>query len=365
MLGYVLSLQPMKKYAIVAALFTLLLSACSTDFDIAADYEETLVVYGLLDASQDTQYIRISRGFISADRSALEVALEPDSIYYLADQLAVTIERESDGAVFTFTEDRSIAKDTGVFGVAPHLVYALPQKLEANDAFRLRIENTVTGKIVTSYTSMVDSFRLTQPSDIQAFEFTTSLVSKFPNGLPQNIEVTFTAPVDGKVYDVAVRFYYRQWEGAVVGPGDTMFVEYLFEKGLVSASLAGANPNPGGQPVVARYFGQDLLSYIASELSANPNITREPLQLPLEYVYYAGGQDLYDMIRTSQGGTGITALEAKPIYSNIEGGYGVFSSRFSKTRPNVGINTPSKDSLACGQLTRALNFNVDVPTSCN
>lgn len=353
----------MKKLVILSALFSLLFSACSTDFDVAADYEETMVVYGLMDASQDTQYIRISRGYISQDRSALQIALEPDSIYYLGDQLSVTIERVSDGAVFTFVEDLSIPKDSGIFATAPHLIYMLPQRLSNTEAYRLKVENTVTGKVLTSYTDMVDTFRLTQPSDILAFPFTTSLVSQLPNGNPQSVEVVFNAPPDGKVYDVAVRFYYRQWEGAVVGGGDTMYVEYLFEKGLTSTSVG--TTNPGGQQMIARYYGQDLISFIGSELSENPSITRMPLELPLEYVYYAGAQDLYDMLRSTQGQTGITALEASPLYSNIEGGYGVFSSRYSKTRPEVGISTPSKDSLACGQFTRSLNFEVDVPTSCN
>lgn len=355
----------MKKFVILAALSTLLLNACSTDFNVTANYEETLVVYGLMDASQDTQYIRISRGFISEDRSALEVALEPDSIYYLAQQLNVSIERVSDGAKYTFIEDRNLVKDSGIFATAPHLVYILPLKLQADQAYRLRVENMQTGKLVTGITPMVDSFRLTQPSDVLAFEFTTNLVNKLPNGTPQPIEVSFSAPVDGKVYDVAVRFYYRQWEGAVSGPGDTMFVEYLFDKGLTSNSLSSTNPNPGGQPIVARYNGQDLLSYLSSELSANPNITREPLALPLEYVYYAGGQDLYDLLRTVQGQSGITALEATPIYTNLEGGYGIFSSRYSKSRSRIGISTLSKDSLACGQATRALNFSVNVATSCD
>lgn len=354
----------MKNFAILVAIFSVLLSACSTDFDVTADYEETTVVYGLMDASKDTQYIRISRGYISEDRSALEIALEADSIYYLANQLNVSIERVSDGAVFNFVEDRSLPKDTGMFATVPHLIYMLPQRLSFTDAYRLRVENTVTGKLITGYTTMVDSFRLTQPSDVLAFPFTTSLVSKLPNGNPQQVEVAFTAPEDGKVYDVAVRFYYRQWEGAVVGAGDTMFVEYLFQKSLTSTTI-GANNNPGGQPLIARYAGQDLLAFIGSELSVNPNITRMPLELPLEYVYYAGGQDFYDMLRSAQGESGITALEARPIYTNLDGGYGVFSSRYSKKRPQVGINPASKDSLACGQFTRALNFDVDVPTSCN
>lgn len=355
----------MKHLAVFVTLATLLFSACSTDFDVTADYEETIVVYGLMDASADTQYIRISRGYISEDRSALEIAQEPDSIYYLANQLQVSIQRVSDGATFNFTEDRSITKDSGIFATAPHLIYVLPQRLNFNDSYRLLVNNSVTGKQLTAITQLVDSFRLSQPSDVLAFPFTTNLVSKFPNGNPQPVEVSFTAARDGKVYDMAVRFYYRQWEGAVTGPGDTMMVEYFFERNLTSNSFAGNDPNPGTQNMIGRYTGNDLFSYMSSTLSKNPNITREPLELPLEYVYYAGAESFYDLLRSSLGQSGITALEASPIYSNIEGGYGLFSSRYSKIRPQVGINAATKDSLKCGRFTRDLNFIVDVPTSCN
>jgi len=42
---------------------TLLLSACSTDLDVIGDYKETMIVYGLLDQAQDTQYVKINKAF--------------------------------------------------------------------------------------------------------------------------------------------------------------------------------------------------------------------------------------------------------------------------------------------------------------
>ena len=37
----------------------MLFSACETDFDVNAEWEEITVVFGLLDQSQEKQYIRI------------------------------------------------------------------------------------------------------------------------------------------------------------------------------------------------------------------------------------------------------------------------------------------------------------------
>ena len=41
----------------------MLFSACETDFDVNAEWEETTVVFGLLDDSKDIQYIKINKAF--------------------------------------------------------------------------------------------------------------------------------------------------------------------------------------------------------------------------------------------------------------------------------------------------------------
>jgi hypothetical protein len=39
-------------------------SSCSTDIDLNAPYQKTAVVFGLLDAQQDTQWVRINRTWL-------------------------------------------------------------------------------------------------------------------------------------------------------------------------------------------------------------------------------------------------------------------------------------------------------------
>ena len=38
-------------------------NACSTDVELYADYKDIPVIYGLLDATADTNYVRINRAF--------------------------------------------------------------------------------------------------------------------------------------------------------------------------------------------------------------------------------------------------------------------------------------------------------------
>ena len=54
----------MKKNTFLFLLSLILFSSCETDFNVNADWEEVMVVYGLLDQSQDKQYIRVNKAFL-------------------------------------------------------------------------------------------------------------------------------------------------------------------------------------------------------------------------------------------------------------------------------------------------------------
>ena len=77
----------MKKLLLSLSLLAALMgfNACSTDVELYADYKDIPIVYGLLDASQDTNYIRINRAFSGSNDhpvNAHEIALIADSSNY-------------------------------------------------------------------------------------------------------------------------------------------------------------------------------------------------------------------------------------------------------------------------------------------
>ena len=60
-------------------------NACSTDVELYADYKDIPVIYGLIDAEQDTNYVRINRAFSGSNDNPInanEVALIADSCNY-------------------------------------------------------------------------------------------------------------------------------------------------------------------------------------------------------------------------------------------------------------------------------------------
>jgi hypothetical protein len=56
-------------------------SSCEEDVDLIGNFEETAVVYGLLNMKDSVHYIKINRAFIGPGNS-LEIAQIPDSSYF-------------------------------------------------------------------------------------------------------------------------------------------------------------------------------------------------------------------------------------------------------------------------------------------
>lgn len=72
----------MRRLSVLVALAaTAGLAACSTDVDLYAGYREVPVVYGILDASADTNYVKITRA-LYAPGDAYQAAANPDSSNY-------------------------------------------------------------------------------------------------------------------------------------------------------------------------------------------------------------------------------------------------------------------------------------------
>ena len=82
--------------------FGLLLSACSNDFEVTAPWKDIPVVYAILSPQDTAHYIRIEKAFIDPDKSALEIARIPDSLYYPENAISVFLERTENQSSFHY-----------------------------------------------------------------------------------------------------------------------------------------------------------------------------------------------------------------------------------------------------------------------
>ena len=111
----------MKKITTFVILFALFFVACETEFEVSADWKEVAVVYGLLDQSNDQQYIKINKAYLGIG-DALQMASVADSINYNPADLEVKIIKVKDGAFGSidlldsiYLDTTLIAKDDGLF----------------------------------------------------------------------------------------------------------------------------------------------------------------------------------------------------------------------------------------------------------
>ena len=107
-------------------LIIIIIIGCDTDFDVNADWKETTVVYGLLDASLDTQYIRINKGYLG-NMSAIDMAQYSDSIHFDPDYLEVKLHKLlfMDTLMSINLSDTIVDKEEGLFNLFTILLIKL------------------------------------------------------------------------------------------------------------------------------------------------------------------------------------------------------------------------------------------------
>lgn len=323
--------------ACAAFFVSVLLFSCSNDLDITADYKETTIIYGLLNQTDSVQYVQVFKGFLDENTSALVLAQNPDSVFY-DDSVEVKL---NDGSQ-TFLLERIIGPNraAGVFVDSPNYVYRLASPIAEDRQYSLTFTNTRTGHVVTAHTPVVKDFDITFPPE--------ELLVNFAVATPVNVQ--WRSAENGKVYQLAIRFSYEEWNVNTPSDRDTVYVDWPIFNQQIS------NTTAGGENMSFKIDGQSFYSFLKSNIEANPDLQRQTVEYPLEFRFFVGGEELYNYIRVNTAQSGITSLSIKPEYTNVAGGIGIFSSRYNTSRVNVGLSQRSLDSLSCGSLTKNLNF---------
>lgn len=324
-------MQHVKKKYLLFLAASGMLPGCSNKLNIAADYKEVTIVYGLLNQAESVHYVQVFKGFLDENINALSIAGNADSVFY-DDSLEVKID---DGSRVHILE-RIIGtnRDKGIFIDSPNYVYRFTGRLLENAIYKLTVVNKRTNHIVTAQTPIVKDFVISRPSALVEINLATSS----PN------EVVWRTAENGKVYQLTMRFYYEQWLADSPSEKDILFIDWLLFDNYVSEERE------------YKFIGPEFLIFLGSQLQANPNIMRRALDAPLEFRFYVGAADLYEYIRAGSAQTGITSLQVSPEYTNVHNGLGIFSSRFYKYQRGIRLSTPSLDSLSCGRFTKDLNF---------
>lgn len=297
--------------------------SCRTDVDLFADYKEVPVVYGLLDADADTNFIIIKRAFMPEDNPFQYVSV-PDSTSYpgrLDVRLVEYVDGETSREIILDTITK-YNKEPGIFPYPKQTMYYTVEQLHRNTVsheYSYRLLAVVKGDTIRAKTAMVgdDGFEIWSR---------TANFSVIPdNTYPKKLY--FYPAQNGVLYQLGVSFTFREQRGE---GNDSVPRTMYWDLGVYRIEDLWLNSDGLYQVNYAwGTFYMNLREFLGADTVA-PGVNRYIGDWPITFYICAGGREMEDYLVIS----GVTGDEVQNQldYSPIEGGVGLFSSRCYRTQ---------------------------------
>ena len=337
------------RFILFLYIFIAVLSSCSTDVDLYADYKDTAIIYAMLNYKADTNYVKITRAFCGTNDNPInanEVALIYDSSNYDEKLDARLVEYKSTHGNYYEPTHRELILDTltihnkeeGVFYSPDQVVYYTAEPLRSGNnqqkyKYRL-VAVKPDGDTITALTTMVGGEDFAIVSGSAGFQIAQTEATG---------KIVFRAEGATNVYEVTMRFnYLEQHEGQTM---KNKSISRSFGTKLLSEYAKVENTENS-------YYEEYSLNWLFNELanaidgdtvvdSNHPNVVRYIGSFVI--TISAAGEDLYYYFLANEAQQGSLA-GIYSFYSNIEGGYGLFSSRTTIER-QLGLTSGAKRDL--------------------
>lgn len=308
--------------AIIALIGLVSLQSCKDDIEVAGEFIETAVVYGLLDQSDSLHYIKITRAFIGPG-NAIDIAQIPDSSYFTS--VSGTVTELSSGRVFQLRDTVVLNKDeNGIFYAPEQKLYYFDNThltssnttgaaLDENSKFRLDLNINNGLFSVTGETELVTGLSSNISTQSQPFKFVDNL-DQFKS---TTISVTNSGTNNHKAYQInaTVEINFDEYQGAVA-------TSKKFKWNLGDAESSNTT-------LAFTASGSTFYELIKANCTNNSAITNRRL-ISMNTVITGGSEVLYRYIQSTKPTSGLA--QSKPVYTNLEasGGHpvvGIFSAR--------------------------------------
>lgn len=307
-------------------------NACTTDVDLYSEYKDIPVIYGLLDATVDTNYVRVNRAFLGNNEqhiNANEVALIADSCNYPGKLKAYIVEYKNvygneyqpTGDTLTLDTTTLHNKEEGLFYSPNQKVYFTTDKEKfannnGHSQYKYKLVVFKGNDTISAETGIVGG---------EGFKIATYSLHFTSNPSDNVGKIKFTAADNAVFYDV--KFVFNYHESINGGPMVDKQVSYS----CGSRGVDGLNSENG--LYFFTYSNNILFNLLETAIGGDtvydvnhPNVVRSFDKYPIEIRLAAGGDELYNYIQVNaQSGFS----QAVPDYTNVKGGYGVFSSRIN------------------------------------
>ncbi|MCO6479281.1 MAG: DUF4249 family protein [Phaeodactylibacter sp.] len=333
----------MKNNLIFTLLLTLiLLSSCSTDFELEAEWKDIPIVYSFLSVQDTAHYVRVEKAFLEPGGNALEIAKIPDSIYY--QDITVELVNLTSGKSFIMERvdgnEEGYPKEDGLFATEPNVLYKLRAEdagLEEGDEVRVVVNRGGIDEPAFAETRIlgeIETNRFNPPERINRTRYNAPL------------NIAWTPDEYARIFDI--RFFFNYLERL---PGETEFSPKS-AAWVVNRSVF-APENDGGL-ITYEASWESFYQALATQIPVVEGAQRVIEGMSLQVT--GAGDELYQFVRVSRANTGITSAQSIPTYTNVEGGLGIVTSRYSVLRQGLVFADEALDSLQTGIYTRNLNF---------
>lgn len=318
-----LLLRTMKKLfsaGIIAIVALLGFTSCEEDIKLSGDFQETAIVYGLLDVSDSLHMIKITRAFIGPGNS-LDFANIPDSSYF--NSVEATISEKVNGIVvrsWTLQDTVVDNKETNGIWYAPDqkLYYFSTigdSPLNKDAVYDLDIVVNGGEFEISGSTSIVYGLATTASQSTYSFKFAQGLADYKNASVAVN---TGTGNNKAAVINTKLEIGYEEITGI-----DTVVRVFDWDLGEQEVATVESIKNFAAQ-------GEVFYDLIKRHIESNDNPICDKRNMSyMRIKITGGGLDLYNYMVVNEPSSAIA--QTKPTYTNLEASnghtvIGIFSS---------------------------------------
>ena len=335
----------MKNYFWSILLIASIISSCKTDFELNAPYKTIPVVYGLLDQSLDTQFIKINKSFLGNSNNANFASINDCTQF---ESLKAFIEQydQNDRVVRTDTLKEMMFGnlDPGIFYEDSQKIYYLetplalapPAPEEPNDFFNedytYKLNVSVPDKNLnfSAQTDLVNrplifDFLSKITLQLNGFRCADNDLATTDEYFDQRLDWETT--LNGKRYELVLRFAYV--EHFLNGDTAQKFIDW---------DLGGQTSvnTDGGENMFKVVSGSSFFEMLQGRLSSydlEKQVEKRTFNSKaIEFILTAGNEDLNTYMQVNEPVTSV--VTERPIFTNVENGIGLFASKFTMSSKN-------------------------------
>ena len=383
----------MRTYFFTLIILVSFFSSCKTDFEINAPFKLTPVVYGVLDQSLDTQFIKINKAFLGSGNNIEYAAINDCTLF---DSILAVLEAYDNGVlvdVDTLKEKMVVGMDPGIFYNDSQKVYysTIPnrsQDYSGNYEFHLGVKAIPHVKWLDT-DSVLDTLA---PHKLFSFNATTSLIEDNYDANPTNDfnnndlfegvsyyrmsertgikfaddgdlstyldddgdEIKWNETENGERYELVLRFHY------IEHTANSSLSKYM-DWNLGTKKSKDVLNSGFVKTVDGIRFYEMVSSNLENYNLESQVIKRTFPEKPVELILTVGNDILDTYMEVNEPVSGI--VTERPIYTNINNddgdAAGVFASKYQCSR-RVKMSSFSILELCAGSITAQYKFCYDL-----